>query len=173
MSRSPLICVYITINIRFKDFPGPFASASYKNLDKVFNNAIKIVLDIVHWNTVDMFWSGPAGTDPWPLFFFHKIPNFPGLLYSSRPTSFLRKLSRIPRKPHSLRKYDGRARPLDRRGKCSEVARMKRRHKNVRLSTPPAIFTTKVNIWLSRWPGNLFSSYIIHPPKVWRCSLIT
>lgn len=48
MSRSPLICVYITINIRFKDFPGPVASASYKNLDKVFHNAIKVVLDIVH-----------------------------------------------------------------------------------------------------------------------------
>lgn len=64
MSRSPLICVYITINIRFKDFPGPVGSTSYKNLDKVFNKAIKIVFDTVHLNTVDMFCSVPAGTDP-------------------------------------------------------------------------------------------------------------
>lgn len=46
MSCSAIICALTRINIRFKDFP----AASYKNpvfFSKVFNNAIKTVLDAV------------------------------------------------------------------------------------------------------------------------------
>lgn len=42
-----IICALIRINIKFKDFPGATTAVSYKIVDKVFNNAIKTVLDNV------------------------------------------------------------------------------------------------------------------------------
>lgn len=136
--RSPLICVYIAINIKFKDIPVPVATASYKNLDKVFNNSVKIVL--VHWPPehrvrvlVCSSWERP--------------------LTSVLPQkTFSGKLSRMSRKPGPLWKLQ---RQMWRSGENETAA------ENVRLSTLPTIFTANVNIWWSLWLGNLFSSYTI------------
>lgn len=79
-----MICAVVRINITFKDFPGATTAASFKILDKVFNNAVKTVLDGLSRRCIDV------------LFFHSRDTTLTSALPQKHLTHFVRKISAGP-----------------------------------------------------------------------------